>query len=61
MNGYNITIVGSNYEITTQAMGENPDHALEQALFALINSEPSIDLFGQDLLYRSEFVEKVEF
>jgi len=60
MNGYNITIVGSNYQIDLQAMGEDKDDALNSALYTLINSEPKIDLFDQELQYEAEFVERIE-
>lgn len=60
MNGYNITLIGSNYTITTQVMAEDEDEAFEQAHYTLINSTPSIDLFDQNLRYEAELIEVME-
>ena len=60
MNGYEVTIFGSNYEIRTEVMAWNEWQAFEQALYTLINSEPKIDLFDVGLKYEAEFIEKVE-
>jgi len=57
-NGYWVTIVGSNYEITTDTMAANEEDAFVQALYTLINSTPSIDLFDQDLKYKAELIEE---
>jgi len=60
MNGYDLSIIGSNYVILTQVMAADEDQALEQALYTLINSEPSLDLFDEDLKYEAELVEVME-
>ena len=60
MNGYEIRIWGSNYVIVLEATGEDEDDAFNNSLYTLINSEPKIDLFGQDLKYIAEFIEKIE-
>ena len=60
MNGYNLTIIADNYTITTQVMAEDEEQAFEQALYTLINSNPKIDLFDEDLRYEAEFLEVVE-
>lgn len=57
-NGYYVTIVGSDYEITTDAMADNEEDAFEQALYKLINSVPKIDLFDTDLKYKAELIEE---
>jgi hypothetical protein len=59
MNAYKVTILGSNYSITTDVMAENEDLAFEQALYTLINSVPKIDLFDEELRYEAEFLEVV--
>lgn len=59
MNAYKVTILGSNYSITTDVMAENEDLAFEQALYTLINSTPKIDLFDEELRYEAEFLEVV--
>ena len=60
MNGYNLSIIGSNYVIVVQVMAADEDQALEQALYTLINSEPSLDLFNEDLKYEAELLEVME-
>lgn len=60
MNGYDLSIIGSNYVILTQVTAADEDQALEQALYTLINSEPSLDLFDKDLKYEAELVEVME-
>jgi len=60
MNAYNLTIVADNYTITTQVMAYNEDLAFRQALYTLINSNPKIDLFDEELRYEAEFLEVVE-
>lgn len=60
MNGYNLSIIASNYVIITQVIAGDEDQALEQALYTLINSEPSLDLFDQDLKYEAELLEVME-
>jgi len=60
MNAYKVTILGSNYSITTDVMAENEEQAFEQALYTLINSTPKIDLFDKELRYEAEFLEVVE-
>jgi len=60
MNAYKVTILGSNYSITTDVMAVNEDLAFQQALYTLINSTPKIDLFDEELRYEAEFLEVVE-
>lgn len=60
MNAYNLTIIADNYTITTQVMAPNEDLAFQQALYTLINSDPKIDLFDEDLRYEAEFLEVVQ-
>ena len=60
MNGYEVTIFGSNYEIRTEVMAWNEWQAFEQALYTLINSEPKINLFDVDLKYEAELLEVME-
>lgn len=55
-NGYDFVIVGSDYEIKVDSMGDTPDEAFEWALYKLINSTPKLDLFEQDLEYRVEAI-----
>lgn len=58
--GYEFKIYGSNYEISVSDFGESKEHALEMALYKLINSTPKIDLFGQTLDYDAELIEEWE-
>ena len=60
MNGYQVSLVGSNYVIITDVLADNEEHAFEQALYTLINSDPKIDFFDFDLQYQAEFIEKIE-